>query len=107
MKLHLLASTILISATLYGCASAPKATASKTLDQNGATVFDVSCSGATVPMSACYDKALEVCPQGFSVVDRKTRSGSVRTFSSDGGVTTGMSATGVNKGIFIKCVEAP
>lgn len=98
MKFHLPLFAILISVLLYGCASA-----SKTYDQYGEPVYDVACPGMAVPMSACYDKALEVCPKGYYLVGKDTGSGSIGTLNSSNGATTGMYASGVNKGIIIKC----
>ena len=89
---------LVISVSLFGCASA-----SKTFDQHGDPVYDVSCPGMAVPMSACYDKAMEMCPKGYYLVGKDTGSGSMGTLNSTGGTTTGMYASGINKGIIIKC----
>jgi hypothetical protein len=89
---------IFISIVLYGCASA-----SKTFDQYGNPVYDVSCPGMAIPISVCYDKAMEVCPNGYYLVGKDTGSGSVGTLNSTNGATTSTYASGINKGIIIKC----
>ncbi len=98
MKMIWSALIIVALASLYSCA-----TASKTYDQHGDVVYDIACPGMAVPMSACYDKAIETCPKGYYLVDKDTGSGSIGTLNSGGGITTGTYASGVNKGIIIKC----
>lgn len=98
MNLIYSAFIIIAVTSLYSCA-----TASKTYDQHGEVVYDIACSGMAVPMSACYDKAMETCPKGYYLVGKDTGSGSIGTLNSSGGATSGTYASGVNKGIIIKC----
>lgn len=98
MKLIWATLMIAIIVNLVGCA-----TASQTFDQSGEAVYDIACSGLAVPMSACYEKALQTCPKGYYLVSRDTGSGSIGTMNSSGGTTTGAYAQGINKGLIIKC----
>ncbi|PPC92991.1 MAG: hypothetical protein CTY33_09885 [Methylotenera sp.] len=83
---------------LVGCA-----TSSKMYGPSGEEMYDISCPGLAVPMSACYEKALKVCPQGYFLASRDTGSGSIGTLNSNGQNATGTYVQGINKGIIIKC----
>lgn len=98
MRLFYSTLVMLAVVPLYGCA-----TVSKTYDQHGEVVYDIACPGMAVPMSACYDKAMEACPNGYYLVAKDTGSGSIGTLNSSGGSTIGTYASGVNKGIIIRC----
>lgn len=39
---------------------------------NGKSAYTMQCSGMGRTLSACYQKAGEVCPMGYTVVDRAT-----------------------------------
>lgn len=84
--------------SLGGCA-----TSSKMYGPSGEEMYDISCPGIAVPMSACYEKALKVCPQGYYLSSRDTGSGSIGTLNSNGQNATGTYVQGVNKGIIIRC----
>jgi hypothetical protein len=49
------------------------ATATPIYDQNGEAAMLISCDGAAVPMSACYNKAAEVCPGGYFLLGSEDR----------------------------------
>lgn len=37
----------------------------------GEQLYLVGCYGALTPMSACYDKAAELCPGGYTIIDQR------------------------------------
>jgi hypothetical protein len=37
---------------------------------DGGLMYLVGCYGALTPMSACYDKAAELCPSGYKIIDQ-------------------------------------
>ena len=37
---------------------------------NGGTAYSMRCSGMGRTLDACYKKAGEVCPQGYTIIDR-------------------------------------
>lgn len=80
--------TILVSLVtfLLGCASA-----SKVMTPSGKMGYSIECNGTAVSMTVCYEKASDVCPRGYNIIDTNSRAG----FS--GGYATS------HKGIFIEC----
>lgn len=50
---------------------------------NGRTAFSMRCSGMGRTLDACYQKAGEICPSGYSIIDRA--SGTVAVPASGGG----------------------
>jgi hypothetical protein len=42
---------------------------------NGKTAYYMRCSGAGRTMDACYKRAGELCPSGYSIVERKVNRG--------------------------------
>jgi hypothetical protein len=47
-------------------------------DPDGGTQYLVGCYGALTPMSVCYNKADDLCPAGYTIIDQKdTTSSSV------------------------------
>ena len=75
------------------------ATSSKMYGASGEEMYDIACPGLAVPMSVCYEKALQHCPQGYFLVERDTGSGTVGA-ATDSGASY---VRGVNKGIIIQC----
>jgi hypothetical protein len=57
---------VILALFLAGCAKV-----TEMRDPDGELRYLVGCYGALTPMSACYDKAEELCPAGYSITDRK------------------------------------
>ena len=80
---------------LAGCAIA-----SPTYDEKGEKVVNISCNGAAVPMSVCYNKANEVCPSGYFLIARNGQPvGNVTTVNQYAGSSVPL----VLKDITVKC----
>ena len=56
---------LLLVLLLGGCAKV-----TEMREPDGGIQYLVGCYGALTPMSACYDKAAELCPAGYTIVDR-------------------------------------
>ncbi|HXD05721.1 MAG TPA: hypothetical protein VN680_06715 [Burkholderiaceae bacterium] len=63
-------ATLLPCAALAGCAIAQPIQG-----PNAKTAYVVQCSGSTI--TACYEKAAEVCPSGYQMLDRNVSSSGV------------------------------
>lgn len=59
MKIHYLAITLLLSA----CSATKQ---QQFVGPNGKTAYSMRCSG----IERCYKKAGEICPSGYTIVDR-------------------------------------
>lgn len=58
---------VLISVFLSSCATIePK----QFIGPNGKTAYSMRCSGMGRTLDACYQKAGEVCPNGYTIIDR-------------------------------------
>lgn len=57
---------LLLVAALSGCASS-----TPVMGPSGKTNHSIRCGAALI--NACYEKAAELCPKGYDVVDRPTR----------------------------------
>jgi len=66
---------------LTGCATATKA--------GKPGQYLVECNGAAVPLSKCYTKASEVCPNGYDVVERERTNGATTGAYANGVATLG------------------
>lgn len=66
MRSTFLMSVVLVA--LAGCAIAPQ----QVRGPDGKTAYAMRCSGAGRTLEACYEKAGDVCPTGYSVVDRSS-----------------------------------
>jgi len=66
MNLVALAFAVLLFA---GCASIEP---SRFIGPNGRAAYSMKCSGLGRTLDACYQKAGELCPQGYRVVDRSS-----------------------------------
>ena len=75
---------------LAGCA-----TAKQVMTPDGKPGYSITCNGTAVSMTVCYEKAAEVCPKGYSVVDKQNQSGFVVSKNYMGSTS--------NKGIFVEC----
>lgn len=78
-------------ATLAACA-----TATPTYDQNGQPAMMISCDGSAVPMSVCYNKANEVCPNGYVNLGAQTQNAGA-TWGAYGGGSI------VYKSMMVRC----
>jgi hypothetical protein len=59
--------TVLITMLLSSCAAIePK----QFVGPNGKTAYSMRCSGMGRTLDACYQKAGEVCPNGYTIIDR-------------------------------------
>jgi hypothetical protein len=76
------------------------ATATDIHGPDGQQAVLIECPGAAVPMSACFEKANEVCPSGYKLLDAQ-EGGSAASFTQFGAY----SATGVQKRIVVRCQE--
>jgi len=56
-----------ISLTLVSCAGIEP---HKFVGPNGNTAYSMRCSGMGRTLGACYEKAGEICPGGYNIVDR-------------------------------------
>ena len=64
---------VVLVLVLAGCAKV-----TEMREPDGGIRYLVGCYGALTPMSACYDKAEELCPSGYTITDRNdTASSSV------------------------------
>lgn len=88
MKLVLLLYAVLSS--IASCA-----TAKKVMAPSGNLGYSVECNGTAVSMTSCYEKAAEVCPSGYIIVNQQNRTGFVANPYYVGATS--------NKGIFIEC----
>lgn len=78
MKMKWMLSILLLS----GCA-----TATTVYGPDGKAYTFIACDGSAIPMSYCYDKALEVCPHGYYLVDQKMHNGPI-TAAAVGGIAS-------------------
>lgn len=44
---------------------------------NGKTAYSMQCSGMGRTLHECYQKAAEVCPGGYHIIDRASETGAV------------------------------
>jgi hypothetical protein len=68
-KMKSLLTTLLVSIGLAGCMSIDP-TSFK--GPNGKQGYSMKCSGFGRTLDACYQKAGEVCPSGYNIVDRSS-----------------------------------
>jgi len=69
VKMKLLLTTLLISIGLAGCMSIDPVPFKGPSGKQG---YSMKCSGMGRSLDACYQKAGEVCPSGYSIVDRSS-----------------------------------
>ena len=61
--------TILVAMLISSCAAIePK----QFVGPNGRMAYSMQCSGMGRTLDACYQKAGEVCPNGYTIIDRAT-----------------------------------
>ena len=65
-------------------------------EPDGGIQYLVGCYGALTPMSACYNKADELCPAGYTIVGRHDTASSSVT-------QQGTSVKSVGEQLIIKC----
>lgn len=75
------------------------------ISRSGKKIYGVNCSGKAIPMSACYDKAAQLCPRGYTIIAMEAKDPYNPTFPLTQHISRdiGMSLPGVRKGITIKC----
>jgi len=77
MKVRYLALVLLLTA----CAAIEP---QQFVGPNGKTAYSMRCSGMGRTLNACYKKAGEVCPSGYTIVDRA--SGTIAVPVTGGGM---------------------
>lgn len=83
IKSENLMRAVLTSFLTLALASCASITPQHFVGPNGKVAYSMSCSGMGRTLDACYKKAGEVCPSGYSIVDRA--SGTVGIQMSGGG----------------------
>jgi len=70
MRLGYLLPTIALAA----CVSVPMVPiqAERFVGPNGGTAYSMQCSGMGRTLDACFKKAGEICPRGYTIIDRTT-----------------------------------
>ena len=92
-----LATYLLVTACLSGCA-----TASKTYTSDGKEGYSITCSGSALNWGRCYEKAGELCGQkGYDVLEKTSDQGSMIT-ANQFGLYGGSE---VSRNMIIKCKE--
>jgi len=88
---------------VLGCCLALSACAKATeiYGPDGESAMLIECPGAAVPLSTCFEKAAEVCPSGYALLDTY-EGGSAASITPYGGYA----ATGVNKRVLVRCNES-
>lgn len=64
MRLAIFVFPVLLAA----CAIAPR----QFVGPNGGTAYSMRCSGMGRSLDACYQKSGEICPSGYTIIDRST-----------------------------------
>ena len=86
---------LFLALMLTGCASS-----SEIYGPDGQKYFHISCDGAAVPMSVCWDKAIEVCPKGYFLAGKEDKTGAlIGAANTDYGVI----GQGTHKSIYVRC----
>lgn len=63
---------ILLTSVCLGLSACASITPVRISGPNGRAAYTMKCSGMGRTIEACYQKAGEVCPAGWTVVDRST-----------------------------------
>lgn len=66
-------------------------------------IYGVDCSGADVSMSVCYDKAKNLCPNGYSVISKHDSSDNPSNPQFINMLSSNVAATQDKKGLTIEC----
>ena len=82
---------LILALFLAGCAKV-----TEMRESDGGIRYLVGCYGALTPMSACYSKAEELCPSGYTIIDRNDTSSSSVT-------QQGTSVKSVGEQLVVKC----
>jgi hypothetical protein len=61
----LVRSVLVLVLLLGGCAKVTEMHGAE-----GGLLYLIGCYGALTPMSACYKKAAELCPAGYTIIDQ-------------------------------------
>ena len=88
---------VLFSAVVVvlGCA-----TSTKMYGPDGKEYFFIACDGIATPMSVCYEKAMEVCQNGYYLAGQEKTVGPVQAAWTTQG---GFAGQGMYKNITIAC----
>lgn len=70
MKLHSIALALCAAAALAGCSASATRTSETT---NHKATYHLDCSGTFLSMNSCVEKANNVCPQGYDVIDKNSK----------------------------------
>lgn len=65
-------SALILVALLAGCASS-----TEIKGPGGQVAHLIECPGSAVPMGACFEKANDLCPSGYNVLDAQQSTGPV------------------------------
>lgn len=100
MKLLKINSLLMVLA-LTGCAHSAK---SHTFTEAGKQYHVIECNGGKTDISVCYEKAKEICPRGYNVLDKNVKHNN----HFPGNTTMGMAdlildGSGFYKGIKVQC----
>jgi len=100
MKILIVILFIVLS---FGCA-----TATKMNGPNGEEMYHIACDGIATPWAKCYEKAGEVCLNGYFLKSGQESSGSYSQGTSRGSLFGSSraqfsSAKGIHKSIKIEC----
>lgn len=68
---------VLVLLLLSGCAIETKING-----PDGKTAHLIECDGAAVPMSVCYKKAAQVCPDGYYLAEQGSGAGGAAGFGA-------------------------
>ncbi|QWD71584.1 hypothetical protein [Polynucleobacter sp. UB-Raua-W9] len=87
--------TIALLAVLAGVVGCASVAPVKFVGPNGKTAYSMRCSGMGRSMEECYQRAGEVCPSGYNIIDNS--SGTVAM------MTQGTMIAGVKRDMAIEC----
>ena len=99
-------TTLLLAAPLFACALA-----SEMVLPDGSPGYTVGCHGAALTMGDCYEKAGDLCPQGYDILGRD---GEAIPFAFGGGQLSGnttyvqggyvtTSGLSVTRNLYVRC----
>lgn len=86
---------ILAGVLTVGCTAEIKP--NSMLGPNGKTAYSMQCSGMGRSLEACYQKAGELCPKGYQVVDQANRTVAITN------AVNGQLIMGTQQSLFVEC----
>lgn len=87
---------LLLSLCLASCATVSE----QYQDMNHNRIYGIDCSGRAVPLSACYNKAKQLCPTGYTLLANQAEL-PANQLPADLAVVTQL--PGFKKGITVRC----